>query len=297
MTPRQLLLLRVPVRLVGLLLLVPLTLCAQQPKYRVALCPGPVDAYKKLVKQVRELPVPTGEEYAQKTKAQYEANEKTLKEHLNEWDKTVRKLGLQRYQVEIRYPNRQVRFWQSDNDNKPGLFNATVSAAVGRGTGLNLVAKPGDNQRCFFQDTTIVLDTLRIRLGDFSPDTRFVLSVGQKTYPLPLSANRTELLVYAGLLPASSAGRYLPATVKIEEESYPVTFYFLSPDDRAQLVRSLRASMDEEPATCRDLPDRLMAYLTRNWGGKQCGSLGLYLSAQRQVIRNLLRTERIACAL
>jgi hypothetical protein len=40
-----------------------------------------------------------------------------------------------------------------------------------------------------------------------------------------------------------------------------------------------------------------MAYLTRNWGGKQCVSLGLYLSAQRQVIRNLLRTERIACAL
>ncbi|GAB4034611.1 hypothetical protein [Spirosoma gilvum] len=260
-----------------------------QAKYRVGLCPGSQAGYLTLAKQVASLPV------AQPNTSQYNElvrkNEELLKKYLTEW---VRAEKLKRYQVAIHYPDKKVRFWQSSAGEAGTFFNESVSAAAGRG-GLDTAMKPGDNQRCFFQDTTVVLDTLRIRLGDFSPQTKFTLVVNQKPYPLPLNTERTELLLYAGMLPNAIPGHYQSATVSIDAESYPVTFYFLSPDDRAQLVRSLHDWTADEQPLCSDLPDRLVAFLTRNWGGKQCISSALYNSAQRQVVRNLLRTEHINC--
>ena len=262
-----------------------------QAKYRVGLCPGSATAYLTLAKQVSTLPVPKPNSPPREIEELLAKNEPQLKKYLTDWAKTEK---LTRYQVAIHYPDKKVRFWQPASGGEGTFFNESVSTAAGRGD-LNTDVKPGDNQRCFFQDTTVVLDTLHIRLGDFSPATRFALMVDKESYPLPLNAAKTELLLYAGLLPGSATGRYLPITMTIEDETRPVTLYFLSSDNRAQLVRSLRAWTTDEQPPCTGLPDRLVAFLTQNWGGKQCVSPALYNSAQRQVIRNLLRAEHIGC--
>ncbi|GAB3942762.1 hypothetical protein GCM10028805_07860 [Spirosoma harenae] len=268
------------------------TLTAQgQAKYRVGLCPGSATAYLTLAKQVSTLPVPKPNSTPSEMEEVIKKNEPLLKKYLTDW---VRAEKLTRYQVAIHYPDKKVRFWQPTSGGEGTFFNESVSTAAGRGE-LNTDVKPGDNQRCFFQDTTVVLDTLHIRLGDFTPATRFALIVDKKSYPLPLNAQKTELLLYASLLPDSPTGRYLPITMTIEDEVRPVTLYFLSPDNRAQLVRSLRAWTRDDQPPCTELPERLVTFLTHNWGGKQCVSPALYHSAQRQVIRNLLRTEHIGC--
>lgn len=251
-----------------------------QAKYRVGLCPGSVEGYHTLAKQVANLPVPDQGQ-----------NEALLQKYLTDWRAREK---LSRFQVAIHYPDKKVRFWQASASEKGLFFEQSVSAAAGRG-GLSTDIKPGDNQRCFFQDTTVVLDTLRIRLGDFTPETRFTLTVGQKTYALPLNAGRTELLLYAGLFPGIKTGHNVPVQVAIDNETYPVTFYFLSPAERAQLVRSLRDWTVDQSPSCSELPELLVAYLTRNWGGKQCVSPALYLSAQRRVVKSLLQNEQIVC--
>ena len=265
-----------------------------QSKYRVGLCPGTVEGYHTLAKKVATLPLPDknqDEATRKRNETLLKQNDDRLQTYLREWAKDQK---LNRFQVAIYCPDKNVRFWRASEGGKGLFFNESVSAAAGRGD-LATDAKPGDNQRCFFQDTTVVLDTLHIRLGDFKPDTHFTLIVNQKKYPLPLNANRTELLLYAGLLPDSPPGRYLPATMLVEDEKRPVTLYFLSPNDRAQLVRSLRDLVADQPPACTDLMALLLSHLTWNWGGKQCVSPALYYSAQRQVIRNLLRTEQISC--
>ena len=267
----------------GLILLLLATLPVfGQGKYRVGLCPGSVQAYQTLARKVSKLAVPD------KGK-----NDDSLKKYLGEWASGEK---LARYQVAIHYPppTARVRFWKKTQVEKGTFFEESVSSAAGRGN-LSTATQPGDNQRCFFQDTTVVLDTLHIRLGDFSPDTHFTLLVNQQKYPLPLNADRTELLLFAGLLPNSPTGRHLSATMQIETETRPVTLYFLSPDDRAQLVRSLRDWVADEPPGCTDLMELMLSHLTWNWGGKHCVSPALYNSAQRQVVRNLLRTEQISC--
>ena len=265
----------------GVILVLLATLPVQgQAKYRVGLCPGSVGGYHTLARQVAGLPVPD--------KGQ---NEVLLRKYLSDWRKSE---NLSRFQVAIHYPDKKVRFWQASASETGLFFDESVSAAAGRG-GLATDAKPGDNQRCFFQDTTVVLDTLRFRLGDFSPDTRFTLNIGQESYAVPLNAERTELMLYAGMRPGLPTGRYLPVRMAVNDETSLATLYFLSTDDRAQLVRSLRDWTADQAPSCSELPDLLVTYLTRNWGGKQCVSPALYLSAQRKVIKRLLQTEQIPC--
>ncbi|MBD2704489.1 hypothetical protein IC229_27865 [Spirosoma sp. BT702] len=251
-----------------------------QGKYRVGLCPGSVQAYRELAETVDKI---TGNE----TKATND-----LIYALMKWKSNNNKLT--RFQVAIHYPDKRVRFWRLGNNGEATFFAVAASTAAGRGD-LNTQAKPGDSQRCFFQDTTVVLDTLRIPLGNLNPDTRFTLTVNEKNHALPLNADRTELLLYAGMLPELPAGRYLPATVTMVDEVHPVTFYFLSVDDRAQLVRSLRDWTSNDSPACTELPDELVSFLTQNWGGKQCVSPALYNSALRRVAKNLLRAEKISC--
>ena len=268
---------------IGFVLTLLATLTAHgQSKYRVGLCPGSAKNYQILATNVNRL----------NTLRDHSHDDDSLKKYLNDW---VKRENLKRYQVAIHFPDNKVRFWQSSAGEKGSFFNiSSIGTAAARGD-LATNTKPGDNQRCFFQDTTVVLDTLHIRLGDFSPDTPFTLVINQKKYSLPLNAKRTEFLLYAGLLPDSPTGRYLSASITIDKETNPVILYFLSADNRAQLLRSLRDWVAVDPPNCTELPDQLVAHLTSNWGGKQCVSPALYYSAQRQAIRYLLRTEHIAC--
>ncbi len=255
--------------------------------YTVGACPGSPNAYTALVSAIGKV-----------------SDDKALRSCLERWEKEA---ALTRFRVEIYYftknpsskaSERRVLLWQKRSSAQSSLL-ATLSgtqSTAGRG-GLRSDTKPGDNQRCFFQDTTVVIDTLRIRRGDFRADTPPELTINGKTYHLPATRDGNEWLLSASALNGVPTGRHLTVAVKLgpDESARSVSLYLFSPDDRLQFVQSLRNWMNTDAVNCRQLNDRLFEYLAENWGGKDCASPALYAYAQRMAIQRLIQVEHIPC--
>lgn len=267
------------------LLLITHLVCGQTNSgpYRVGLCPGPPIAYQQLVSNVKKV-----------TDTKQDKAMTQIMGYLKNWDAAAK---LSRYRVEIkRLGTRETWVWKKAGDRKPSEFGlASVESTAGRGDGLR-AGRPGDNQRCFFQDTTLAIDTLYIRRGEFAETVVPTLVIDGRAYSLPLSHNRAEWLLSASVLPGLAPGQYHTAIVKLGDEApLSLTLYLLSPDERKQLVESVTNWASFESMNCQQLITRLSQYLDQNWGGKTCAGSALYAFAQRIALTRLLQSNHVAC--
>lgn len=148
-----------------------------------------------------------------------------------------------------------------------------------------------DDIACFFSDTLVVADTLRLLTGR-AVSYQFVVRTATGEWIIPRDKVTGELLVFAPTSNKAEAGHYISAHIwsKAGNQTLDVgqgIFYFLSSDERRQVRAALLNRLDEK-TQCDTMLGQALPFLESMWGAKHCDYRGLYDLAQAASLKRLL---------
>ncbi|WAC13095.1 hypothetical protein [Dyadobacter pollutisoli] len=238
-------------------------------QYQVLWCSETVEARNKLIKQLSNLKA--------------DSNYQQLNQVFEEWKRTNR---LSSPIAVVRSGNRTFK-WPSPGSKKTLFYNARAGVL-----GTRSMGEPSKEEiSCFFQDTLVVIDTLRFYTG-LPATNRFIIQSASGEMDIPFDKSSEELILAANAFSNLTPGDYKGVTIysekdKKRQEIGRTVLYLLSPEERESLKATL-LNKRAEITDCEKFVSESLTFIQNFWGGKICKKSGQYDYAQEEALRRLI---------
>lgn len=205
-----------------------------------------------------------------------------LKPVLNKWAKEQ---SISKPIVVIKKGNQMFK-WPASNTNEIKAFNRNIGIL-----GTRTVGRPtSEDINCFFQDTIVVVDTLRFFTGRLDK-VKFILKIDNVENELPRDVNTSEVLISSTILKNVPTGTYKSFIMLVQEnqqiqERSKGILYILSKIEKHSLLEALE-NRNNEGINCRELFNEAIVLLSEIWGGKNCANSDSYNYTQNNLFKNI----------
>jgi hypothetical protein len=211
------------------------------------------------------------------------ANDAQLNQMFDEWK---RKNRLRSPIAVVRYGNKTFK-WPSPGSKKTLFYNASAGVL-----GTRSMGEPSKEEiSCFFQDTLVIIDTLRFYTG-IPATSRFIIRSASGEADIPFDKSSEELILAAKAFSNLTSGDYKEVTIFSEKDKNlekigHAVLYLLSLEEKESLKATL-LNKRAEIADCEKLLSESRLFIQNFWGGKICSKSGKYDYAQEEALRRLI---------